>query len=109
MSSKLLTGVTVCLTTLLLMTPALIMAGQIWQHHIQFVHSSTFTSSPYTVNSLLMLTYHEAIASIILSFIVFFTIGIVLGILLHAHYLGYRTTLLKTQIEMLERVWQQQL
>lgn len=130
---KLLKVLTVCLVTLGVLAPAILTFGLIFEEHINIQEARNFVyelsnnskgDRHYTPNRKTTKSHKEteslnscsalteqllpAEQSDLLKFI-FFVLpsGVCLAIFLYDRYCVYRTALLKEQIEMLERLWQQ--
>ncbi|QLE58200.1 hypothetical protein [Nostoc sp. TCL26-01] len=137
MKVKLLNFLTVCLVTLAVLSPGLAVFSVVWIKHIEFAKTqklnnevnnisqantitsttnppqnlpphlvSTQFSDQNAVNQLLSAEYYR-LATILQWFILLTPIFIGLGIIIYDRYLVYRATVLKEQIEMLERLWRQ--
>ncbi|TVP62853.1 MAG: hypothetical protein EA343_09980 [Nodularia sp. (in: Bacteria)] len=138
MKFKLLNVLTVCLVTLVVLSPGLVVFSIVWGRHIEFVkmqnlaceinrnspaNSALFSQSPGTslsqyqtkneisdrnlVNRLLIAAEQYRLASILQWFVIITPIFVGLGIIVYDRYLVYRAAILKEQVEMLERLWQQ--
>ncbi|MEA5583154.1 hypothetical protein VB620_17625 [Nodularia harveyana UHCC-0300] len=135
MKVKLLNVLTVCLVTLVVLSPGLLVFGIVWGRHIEFVKmqnlackidenptgnsalitqssgthlSKTLTSSDRNlVNRLLVAAEQYRLASILQWFVLITPIFVGLGIIVYDRYLVYRAAILKEKVEMLERLWQQ--
>ena len=133
MKLKLLNVLTVCLVTLGVLAPALLVFGLIWERHIDLVkthyivyefqkdrvyadnqkttdcYKQTELLKSYngSVGQLITPSQEEPIAHILRSFIFFVPIGICLGISLSDRYRAYRAAVFKQQVKTLERLWQQ--
>ncbi|MUG92586.1 hypothetical protein F7734_08990 [Scytonema sp. UIC 10036] len=105
MKPKLLNFLTVCLLTLVVLSPAIGVVGLVWKHHLDFMTTQHLL---YAVNDSQQLTTHEDNTVICLSlWLMFFSpIGFGLGIALYDRYVVYRTSVLQRQVEMLERLWE---
>jgi len=137
MKAKLLNVLTVCLVTLAVLSPGLVVFSVVWVRHIEFVKTqklpfevnkinpanttlsttnttqnlyqpqvSTQLSDQNIVNQLLTTEQYQ-LAVILQWFILLTPVLIGLGIIVYDRYLIYRAAVLKAQIEMLERLWQQ--
>ncbi|MBE9037304.1 hypothetical protein [aff. Roholtiella sp. LEGE 12411] len=134
MKAKLLNVLTVCVVTLIVLSPELVVFGVVWERHIDLVESQSLTcklnksstlnpqlngtySSPSqasiqssdrnVVNQMLTVAEQYKFATILQWFFVLTPIGVGLGIIFYDRYLFYRAAVLKEQVEMLERLWQQ--
>ncbi|MDB9374823.1 hypothetical protein [Nodularia sphaerocarpa] len=138
MKVKLLNVLTVCLVTLVVLSPGLVVFSIVWGRHIEFVkmqnlvceinknppdNSALFSQAPGTslssyqtkneisdrnlVNRLLIAAEQYRLASILQWFVLITPIFVGLGIIVYDRYLVYRAAILKQQVEMLERLWQQ--
>ncbi|HEY9800317.1 MAG TPA: hypothetical protein V6D25_08155 [Leptolyngbyaceae cyanobacterium] len=135
MKVKLLNVLTVCLLTLAVLSPGLLVFSVAWVRHIEFVKTqklpfevnkinpanttlSTTTpnldqplvsnqiSDQNIVNQVLTAEQYK-IAVILQWFILLTPVFIGLGIIVYDRYLIYRAAVLQEQIEMLEKLWQQ--
>jgi hypothetical protein len=59
------------------------------------------------VNRLLVITQQYRLASILQWFVLITPIFVGLGIIIYDRYLAYRAAILKEQVEILEKLWQQ--
>ncbi|MEA5514254.1 hypothetical protein [Nodularia sp. UHCC 0506] len=138
MKVKLLNVLTVCLVTLVVLSPGLVVFSIVWGRHIEFVkmqnlsceidktppensalfsQSAAKSSSQYQtkkeisdrnlVTRLLIAAEQYRLASILQWFVLITPIFVGLGIIVYDRYLVYRAAILKEQVEMLERLWQQ--
>ncbi|QSJ19310.1 hypothetical protein JYQ62_11660 [Nostoc sp. UHCC 0702] len=138
MKAKLLHVLTVCLVTLVVLSPGLVVFSVVWVRHIELVKTQNLACelnnnnpdktalsaqttntnlAPYqgsrqfpdcnTVNQVLTATEQYKLAAIFQWFILLTPICVGLGIIVYDRYLVYRAAVLKEQIEMLERLWQQ--
>ena len=138
MKVKLLNVLTVCLVTLVVLSPGLVVFSIVWGRHIEFVKMQNLaceinknstansalivpevakTLSQYQtkneisdrnlVNRLLIAAEQYRLASILQWFVLITPIFVGLGIIVYDRYLVYRAAILKAQVEMLERLWQQ--
>lgn len=135
MKAKLLNVLTVCLVALVVVSPGLVVLGFVWEKHTEFVRtqksisdldklsaanlqastSDTSSTSPIVtpvpveqaINPVISITETYKLAIIIQWFIVLIPIFVGLGIIIHDRYLLYRAAILKEQVEMLERLWQE--
>ncbi|WP_193195368.1 hypothetical protein [Nostoc sp. MG11] len=134
MKAKLLNILTVCVVTLVVLSPELVVFGVVWERHINLVESqnltckvnksSTWTPQPNStyfsqsqastkpsdrnvVNQMLTVAEQYKLATILQWFFVLTPICLGLGIIFYDRYLFYRAAVLKEQVEMLERLWQQ--
>ncbi|MDP5338429.1 MAG: hypothetical protein NWQ28_07605 [Nodularia sp. (in: cyanobacteria)] len=138
MKVKLLNVLTVCLVTLVVLSPGLVVFSIVWGRHIEFVkmqnlaceihknppgNSALFSPETSTslfqyqtkneisdrnlVNRLLIAAEQYRLASILQWFVLITPIFVGLGIIVYDRYLVYRAAILKEQVEMLERLWQQ--
>ncbi|MBE9199901.1 MULTISPECIES: hypothetical protein [unclassified Nodularia (in: cyanobacteria)] len=140
MKVKLLNVLTVCLVTLVVLSPGLVVFSIVWGRHIEFVkmqnltceinknppdNSALFSPAVGTslsqyqtkkeisdrnfVNRLLIAAEQYRLASILQWFVIITPIFVGLGIIIYDRYLVYRAAILKQQVEMLERLWQQRI
>jgi hypothetical protein len=135
MKGKLLNVLTVCLVALVVIYPGLVVLSLVWEKHTEFVRtqksipninkispvnnqsisgnkssaSQIVTSLPAHQNMNQVVTIAESykLAIIIQWFIVLIPIFVGLGIIIHDRYLLYRAAILREQVEMLEKLWQQ--
>jgi hypothetical protein len=147
MRAKLLNVLTVCIVTLAVLSPELVVFDIVWERHLEFVKSQnlacevnksntsncprskskanrTFTpqtkgmhsyqyqasiqsSQGNVVNQMLTIAEQYKIAAILQWFFLLTPICIGLGIIFYDRYLVYRAAVLKEQVEMLEKLWQQ--
>ncbi|WP_373526800.1 hypothetical protein [Nostoc sp.] len=136
MKAKLLNVLTVCVVTLAVLSPELVVFGIIWERHLDLVKSQNLadevnkantdalalvpqtegTHSPQTsiqfsdrnvVHQMLSVAEEYKFATILQWFFLLTPICVGLGILFYDRYLVHRAALLKEQVEMLERLWQQ--
>ncbi|MBW4684741.1 MAG: hypothetical protein KME40_06480 [Komarekiella atlantica HA4396-MV6] len=134
MRAKLLNVLTVCVVTLIVLSPGLVVFGVVWERHINLVESqnlickvnksstwnpqsngthlsqsqaSTKPSDRNLVNQILTIAEQYKLATILQWFFVLTPICVGLGIIFYDRYLFYRAAVLKAQVEMLERLWQQ--
>jgi hypothetical protein len=135
MKSKVLNVLTVCVVTLAVVSPGLVVFGIIWEQHLDLVKSQKLAcevnktntamavtpqteSTPYPQTSIQssdhnvvtqMLTVAEQykFGTILQWFFLLIPICVGLAIIFYDRYLVYRSAVLKEQVEMLERLWQQ--
>ncbi|MEH2113132.1 hypothetical protein [Nostoc sp.] len=136
MKAKLLNVLTVCIVTLAVLSPELVVFGIIWERHLELVKSQNLayqvnhtttdapalapqtegTHSPQTniqssdrnvVHQMLTVAEQYKFATILQWFFLLTPICVGLGILFYDRYLVHRAAVLKEQVEMLERLWQQ--
>lgn len=135
MKVKLLNVLTVCLLTLAVLSPGLLVFSVAWVRHIEFVKTqklpvevnkinpanttlSTTTQNldqPLVSNQISdqnivnqVLTAEQYKLAVILQWFILLTpVFIGLGIIVYDRYLIYRAAVLQEQVEMLERLWQQ--
>ncbi|MEH2105411.1 hypothetical protein [Nostoc sp.] len=136
MKAKLLNVLTVCVVTLAVLSPELVVFGIIWEKHLELVRSQNLayevnntttdapalasqtegTHSPQTniqssdrnvVHQMLTVAEQYKFAAILQWFFLLTPICVGLGILFYDRYLVHRAAVLKEQVEMLERLWQQ--
>ncbi|MBD2345272.1 hypothetical protein [Anabaena subtropica] len=137
MKFKLFNVLTVCLVTLAVLSPGLVVFSVVWVKHIEFVKTqklalevnkinpanttlstiittqkleqpqvSTQFSDRNIVNQLLT-AEHYKLAVFLQWFFLLTPVFIGLSIIVYDRYLVYRAAVLREQIEMLERLWQQ--
>ncbi|MHC5725845.1 MAG: hypothetical protein ACYTXY_17250 [Nostoc sp.] len=136
MKAKLLNVLTVCVVTLVMLSPGIVVFGIIWERHLELVKSQNLASevnqtstnapalAPQTegthssqtsiqssdrnvVDQMLTVTEQYKFATILQWFFLLTPICIGLGILFYDRYLVHRAAVLKEQVEMLERLWRQ--
>ncbi|MEH2258746.1 hypothetical protein [Nostoc sp.] len=136
MKAKLLTFLTVCVVTLAVLSPELVVFGIVWERHLELVKSQNLacevnntttdapilaphtegTHSPQTsvqssdrnvIHQMLIVAEQYKFATILQWFFLLAPICVGLGILFYDRYLVHRAAVLKEQVEMLERLWQQ--
>lgn len=136
MKAKLLNVLTVCVITLAVLSPEIVVFGIIWERHLELVKSQNLahevnntsanapalapqtegTHSPQTniqssdrnvLHQMLTVAEQYKFATILQWFFLLTPICIGLGILFYDRYLVHRAAVLKEQVEMLERLWQQ--
>jgi len=134
MRVKLLNVLTVCVVTFVVLSPVLVVFSVVWERHIELVkpqnvacevnnssnlslllnstHSSQLkaplqSSNRNVVNQMLTIGEQYKLATILQWFFVLTPICVGLGIIFYDRYLFYRAAVLKEQVEMLERLWQQ--
>ena len=136
MKAKLLNVLTVCVVTLAVLSPELVVFGIIWEKHLELVKSQNLacevnntttdapalasqiegTHSPQTsiqssarnvVHQMLTVAEQYKFAAILQWFFLLTPICVGLGILFYDRYLVHRAAVLKEQVEMLERLWHQ--
>ncbi|MGH1392753.1 MAG: hypothetical protein ACRAVC_01775 [Trichormus sp.] len=135
MKAKLLNVLTVCLVALVVISPGLIVLSLVLEKHTEFVRTQKLVnevnrispvneqaiiinqsaSSPVVtslpphqdVHQVATIAESYKLAILIQWLIVLIPIFVGLGIIIHDRYLVYRAAILKEQVEMLERLWQQ--
>jgi hypothetical protein len=138
MKVKLLNVLTVCLVSLVVISPGIVVFSIVWGRHIEFVkmqnsscelhqipafNSVSITPeagrslSPHQkneeifdrnlVNRFLIAAEEHKLVSILQWFVLITPIFVGLGIIIYDRYLVYRAAILKEQVEMLEKLWQQ--
>ncbi|MDZ7954689.1 hypothetical protein [Nostoc sp. DedQUE09] len=136
MKAKLLNIFTVCVVTLVMLSPGLVVFGIIWERHLELVKSQNLayevnntttdtpalapqtegTHSPQTsiqssdrnvVHQMLAVAEQYKFATILQWFFLLTPICVGLGILFYDRYLVHRAAVLREQVEMLERLWHQ--
>jgi hypothetical protein len=137
MKVKLLNVLTVFLITFTVLSPGLIIFSVVWVRHIEFVKTQKLTFAVNNINPAdttlstanttqnlelpqvstqisdrnivnQLLTAEQYKLAVLLQWFVLLTpIFIGLGIIVYDRYLVYRAAVLREQIEMLERLWQQ--
>ncbi|MGI8504115.1 MAG: hypothetical protein ACR2LR_23720 [Hassallia sp.] len=133
MRSRIVNILTVCLVTLAVLSPGVVVFGIIWGRHIELleIKNSTYAvnqigtdnadealqqrllttkeedTKPNPAQEILTTVEQYKIATLLEWFFLFFPICIGLAILFYDRYLVYRAAVLQEQIEMLERLWQQ--
>jgi hypothetical protein len=136
MKAKVLNVLTVCVVTLTMLSPGLVVFGIIWERHLDLVKSQNLAyevnkitkdapaltpqteviHSPQTsiqssdrnvIHQMLTVAEKYKFAAILQWFFLLTPICVGLGILFYDRYLVHRAAVLKEQVEMLERLWQQ--
>ncbi|MEH2235334.1 hypothetical protein [Nostoc sp.] len=136
MKTKLLNILTVCVVTLAVLSPELVVFGIVWERHLELVKSQnlayevnkTSTDAPAlapqkegthssqtsiqssdrnVVDQMLTVAEQYKFATILQWFFLLTPICVGLGILFYDRYLVHRAAVLREQVEMLERLWQQ--
>ena len=136
MKAKLLSFLIVCVITLAVLSPELVVFGIVWERHLELVKSQNLacevnntttdapTLAPYTegthspqsniqssdrnvVHQMLTVAEQYKFATILQWFFLLTPICVGLGILFYDRYLVHRAAVLKEQVEMLERLWHQ--
>lgn len=138
MKLKLLNVLTVCLITLVVFYPGLVVFSIVWGRHVEFVkmqnlacelhkkntgnpvlnspdigkdishcRTSITISDRKVVNQILTAAEQYKLVTILQWFVIITPIFVGLGIIVYDRYLVYRAAILKQQVEMLERLWQQ--
>ncbi|WP_414566554.1 MULTISPECIES: hypothetical protein [unclassified Anabaena] len=138
MKLKLLNVLTVCLITLVVFSPGLVVFSIVWGRHVEFVRMQSLACnlnkkttgdtdfvSPTTgkdlsqcqtnitisdrnvVNPISAAAEQYKLVTILQWFVLITPIFVGLGIIVYDRYLVYRAAILKEQVEMLERLWQQ--
>ncbi|MCC5665650.1 hypothetical protein LC653_17415 [Nostoc sp. CHAB 5784] len=135
MKAKLLNLLTVCVVTLVVLSPGVVVFGIVWERHLELVKSHNLacevnktsrdapilaprtegTHSPQTsiqssdrnvIHQMLTVAEQYKFATILQWFFLLTPICVGLGILFYDRYLVHRAAVLKEQVEMLERLWQ---
>ena len=126
MKSKFLNVLAVGLVTLAVISPGLITFGVVWGHHNELVkaqkfslrtnrdlHNPSLTSVPQKkaheglLRKIIIVVDQYKITTIFQWFILGTPISIGLLIIAYDRYLVYRDAVLRRQIQMLERLWEQ--
>ncbi|WGV23930.1 hypothetical protein [Halotia branconii] len=134
MKVKFINVITVCLVTLAVLSPGLVVLSVVWERHIELVktqqlacefkgnttlspqivstNSSQFQpniqlSERNTINQVMTAIEQYKLVAILQWFVLLTPIFVELGIIVYDRYLVYRAAVLQEQIEMLERLWQQ--
>lgn len=138
MKVKLLNVLTVCLVSLVVISPGILVFSIVWGRHIEFVKMQNLSCeihkippvnsvsitpeagrslSPHQkneeifdrnlVNRFLIAAEEHKLVSILQWFVLITPIFVGLGIIIYDRYLVYRAAILKEQVEMLEKLWQQ--
>ncbi|MBO3457934.1 hypothetical protein G7B40_036380 [Aetokthonos hydrillicola Thurmond2011] len=105
MKPNLLRFLTVCLLTLVVLSPALGVISLVWMHHLDFIATQHLL---YAVKDAQQLsTNRENTTIYVLVCLMFFApISLCSGIALHNRYVLYRAAVLRRQVEILEKLWQ---
>ncbi|MBD2440205.1 hypothetical protein [Nostoc sp. FACHB-110] len=130
MKVKLLNVLTVCIVTLIVISPAMVVLRVVWEKHGELVKAQNLTCEVNKINKVNQALYPPVTAginncdryivnqplttdsiykfAIILQWFILLTpICIGLGILVYDRYLAHRAAVFQEQVEMLERLWQQ--
>lgn len=137
MKAKVLNVLTVCVFTLAVLSPGVVVFGIVWERHLELVKSQNLackvnkttsrdtpklaprtegTHSPQTniqssdrnvIHQMLTVAEQYKFATILQWLFLLTPICIGLGILFYDRYLVHRAAVLREQVEMLERLWQQ--
>ncbi|MDF5708811.1 MAG: hypothetical protein PUP90_14395 [Nostoc sp. S4] len=135
MKVKLLNLLTVCIVTLAVLSPGLVVFGIIWERHLELLESQNLacqvsktsgaiavtpqtestplsqtsiqSSDQNVVNQMVTIAEQYKFGTILQWFFLLTPICIGLGIIFYDRYLVYRAAIFKEQVEMLERLWQQ--
>ncbi|MFS0513888.1 hypothetical protein ACEYW6_04070 [Nostoc sp. UIC 10607] len=136
MKAKLLNVLTVCVVTLAVLSPGVVVFSIVWERHLELVKSQNLacevnkistdapalapriegTHSPQAsiqssdrnlIHQMLTVAEQYKFATILQWFFLLIPICVGLGILFYDRYLVHRAAVLKEQVEMLERLWQQ--
>ncbi|MCF2146084.1 hypothetical protein IQ276_006395 [Desmonostoc muscorum LEGE 12446] len=135
MKAKFLNVLTVCVVTLAVLSPGLVVFGIIWERHLELLESQNLAcevnktdaaiavipqtentplsqtniqiSEQNVVNQMLNLAEQYKFGTILQWFFLLTPICVGLGIIFYDRYLVYRAAVLREQVEMLERLWQQ--
>jgi hypothetical protein len=133
MKFKLIKLITVCLVTLVVLSPVLAVFSVVWERHMDLLETqdltwglsnlnaahpkhgvTNFSQDPVEkwpdasfIKQLLAFSEKYAIAHLVQWFFLFVPIGIAVIILVYDRYLIYRAAIFRQQVEMLERLWHQ--
>ncbi|MEH2068302.1 MAG: hypothetical protein V7K47_09065 [Nostoc sp.] len=135
MKAKLLNLLTVCIVTLAVLSPGLVVFGIIWERHLELLESQNLacqvnktsgaiavtpqtestplsqtsiqSSDQNVVNQMVTIAEQYKFGTILQWFFLLIPICVGLGIIFYDRYLVYRAAIFKEQVEMLERLWQQ--
>lgn len=136
MRAKIVNILTVCLLTLAVLSPGVVVFGVIWGRHIELLETKDSTSElnhigvntadespllatktevknldpntePNPAQEILSTVEQYEIATMLEWVFLFIPLCVGFGILFYDRYLVYRAAILQEQIEMLERMWQQ--
>ncbi|MCC5635659.1 hypothetical protein LC593_07300 [Nostoc sp. CHAB 5844] len=130
MKVKLLSVLTVCLVTLIVISPAMVVLRVVWEKHGELVKAQNLTCEVNKINKVNQALYPQVtaganycdrhivnqplttdfvykVAVILQWFILLTPVCIGLGILVYDRYLAHRAAVFQEQVEMLERLWQQ--
>lgn len=106
MKPKLLHVLTVSLLTLVVLSPAFVVISVVWKQHLDFMATQNLVYE--VTNSQPLTIYGEnTTARISLWLMICTPVSLCLGISLYIKYIVDRAAALNRQIEMLERIWQQ--
>ncbi len=106
MKPQFLNCLTVCLLTVVVLSPALGVMSVVWMQHLDFMATQHLL---YVVKDGQQSAINgNNITVYVLPWLMFFApISLCLVSALHNIYVIYRTAVLQRQVEMLERLWQQ--
>ncbi|WP_138497017.1 hypothetical protein [Nostoc sp. PA-18-2419] len=135
MKAKLLNLLTVCIVTIAVLSPGLVVFGIIWERHLELLESQNLacqvsktsgaiavtpqtestplsqtsiqSSDQNVVNQMVTVAEQYKFGAILQWFFLLTPICVGLGIIFYDRYLVYRAAIFKEQVEMLERLWQQ--
>jgi hypothetical protein len=130
MKVKLLNVLTVCVVTLTVLSPGILVFSMVWGRHIEFAKAQNLTCEvnnnrandllllqsegvPFTCNQpnlktkQLSVTEQYKLVIFLEWFFLLTPICVGLGIIIYDRYLVYRNAVFQEQVEMLERLWQQ--
>ncbi|BAY19044.1 hypothetical protein NIES2109_51450 [Nostoc sp. HK-01] len=130
MKVKLLNVLTVCLVTLIVISPAMVALKVVWEKHGELVKAQNLTCEVNNINKVNQALepvvtagvnncdrqivnqppttdFVYKLAIILQWFILLTPVCIGLGILVYDRYLVHRAAVFQEQVEMLERLWQQ--
>jgi hypothetical protein len=110
MKVKLLNVLTVCVVTLTVLSPTLVVCGVIWGRHTELVKTQNLPCEVNKINSqsdITSLRQMQSGSNILQWLLVLTPICLGLGIIGYERYLVYRAAVFQAQVEMLERLWQQ--
>lgn len=113
MRLKLAKLLTVCLITLAVLSPELLVLGVVWKYHLQLESTKSLASemnkldSSNYIHTLLTCLQDEKFIYLLCWFLLSLSIFVGLGFFLYDRYLVYRASVLQKQVQMLEKLWQQ--
>jgi hypothetical protein len=102
--NKILSYLAVGAIAIAVLSPSAAVLGAVWEQHIELLNTQNLVEE--VNNRQIVILHHAEIADFFIWLSFFLPICVCAGIFVYDRYQSYRTTTLKQQIEMLERVWQ---